>query len=167
MSDNNKSRETVAGIAAEMRQGMSPTGTAECQYLESDICTLADRIEAALKREKAEIEAEAERRKPGNAAAMYEAQVGIRALIADEPDGAPMMDAMKATIDAVLAKPPRNCDVGTAEESTRRMEAEYCAVQKSCYESPSGRACPLYKAGVDCRLRWAQMPYAAEEGGTT
>lgn len=72
-----------------------------------------------------------------------------------------------AFIQSMLAKfPLRNCDVGTAEEQTRRMVAEYCAVQKSCYESPSGRECPLYEAGVDCRLRWAQMPYEAKEGGT-
>ena len=64
---------------------------------------------------------------------------------------------------AALAAPRRNCDVGTAEEQTRRMEAEYCYVQKSCYESPSGRECPLHKAEVDCRLIWAQMPY--KEGG--
>jgi len=68
---------------------------------------------------------------------------------------------------AALAAPPRNCDVGTAEEQTRRMAAEYCAVQKSCYESPSGRQCPLYKEGVDCRLIWAQMPYEAQEGAGT
>lgn len=60
---------------------------------------------------------------------------------------------------AALAAPPRNCDVGTVEEQTRRMEEEYCTVQKSCYESPSGRQCPLYKAGEDCRLIWAQMLY--------
>ena len=46
----------------------------------------------------------------GNAAAMREALVGIRALIADEPDGTPMIDAMRATIDAAFAAPPRNCD---------------------------------------------------------
>lgn len=62
-----------------------------------------------------------------------------------------------------LVKPLRNCDVGTAEEQTRRMEAEYCYVQKSCYESPSGRECPLHKAEVDCRLIWAQMPYKKGE----
>lgn len=70
---------------------------------------------------------------------------------------------MRDVAIAALVKPLRNCDVGTAEEQTRRMEAEYCHVQKSCYESPSGRECPLHKAEVDCRLIWAQMPYG--EGG--
>lgn len=46
-----ETQETIADIIAEMRQGMNPNGTAECQYLESDICMLADRLEAALERE--------------------------------------------------------------------------------------------------------------------
>ena len=46
----------------------------------------------------------------GNAAAMREALTSVYALIADEPDGTPMIDAMKATIEAALAAPPRNCD---------------------------------------------------------
>lgn len=45
-------KETVKNILAEMRKNMNPNGTAECQYLESDICTLADRIEAAYMRER-------------------------------------------------------------------------------------------------------------------
>ena len=48
--------ETIADIIAEMRQGMNPNGTAECQYLESDICMLADRLEAAQRRDCASIE---------------------------------------------------------------------------------------------------------------
>lgn len=47
----NEKRETPADIAAEMRQGMNPNGTVECQYLESDICTLSDRIEIAAKQD--------------------------------------------------------------------------------------------------------------------
>ena len=79
---SNEKQESLADIVAEMRQGMNPNGTAECQYLESDICTLTDRIEAAAKREREAVEAdaltvggvvEAERHKPGNAAAIREA----------------------------------------------------------------------------------------------
>lgn len=68
-----------------------------------------------------------------------------------------------ANAEAALSAPPRNCDVGTVAEQSRRMDAEYCAVQKSCYESPSGRQCPLYQPEVDCRLVWAQMRY--KKGG--
>ena len=100
----------------------------------------------------------------GNAAAMREALVSVRALIADEPDGTPMIDAMKATIEAALAAPVRNFDIGTPEEQTRRMVSEFCC-QYECYELPSGKHCPLYHEGIDCRFTWAQMPYKAEEGG--
>lgn len=70
------------------------------------------------------------------------------------------LDKAKATL---ATEPLRNCDVGTAAEQTRRIAAEYCTVQKSCYESPDGRQCPLYQPGVDCRLIWAQMRY--KKGG--
>lgn len=77
------------------------------------------------------------------------------------------METRKMIVAAVNAaserKPRRNCDVGTPEEQTRRMNNEYCSRQKECYESPSGKSCPLLKTGVDCRLIWAQMPY--EKGG--
>lgn len=50
-----------------------------------------------------------------------------------------------------LAAPPRNCDVGTAEEQYERY-SRFC----DSYEcSPR---CPLYNAS-ECSLHWAQMPY--------
>lgn len=60
---------------------------------------------------------------------------------------------------AALSAPPRNCDVGTAEEQYKRF-IDMC-VFRSC------TLCP-YKAyegcGRDrCLSNWAQMPY--EEGG--
>lgn len=60
--------------------------------------------------------------------------------------------------DAALAAPPRNCDVGTAEEQLERMDAAYCS-KRLCAKGK----CPLFKPGLDCSLIWAQMPY--EEGG--
>lgn len=61
-----------------------------------------------------------------------------------------------------LAAPPRNCDVGTAEEQAERMRL-YC---NSHGEDESGcfrcDKCPLLTVEM-CELAWAQMPY--EEGG--
>ena len=58
--------------------------------------------------------------------------------------------------DAALAKPPRNCDVGTAEEQARRYE-ELCD-SHTCGSICSGSCCPLYD--YDCSpFAWAQMPY--------
>lgn len=67
---------------------------------------------------------------------------------------------------AALALSPRkrNCDVGTAEEQTKRMDA-YCASHGERIGC-SWRCdnCPL--CSIDrCELVWAQMPYEAKEGG--
>ncbi len=62
---------------------------------------------------------------------------------------------------AALAKPPRNCDVGTADEQARRYE-ELCD-SHTCGSICSGSGCPLY--AYDCSpFAWSQMPY--EEGKT-
>lgn len=62
-----------------------------------------------------------------------------------------------------LAIPLRQCDVGTAEEQAKRMDA-YCASHGErigC--SWRCDTCPLCK--IDrCELAWAQTPYATEEG---
>lgn len=99
----------------------------------------------------------------GNATDMREALLRCDA-IAQFPETRELQSIkdMRNIISAALEAPPRNCDVGTAAEQTRRMDAEYCTVQKSCYESPDGRRCPLYQTGVDCRLVWAQMRYKKE-----
>lgn len=58
-----------------------------------------------------------------------------------------------------LAKPPRNCDVGTAREQSKRFD-EFCFARRtmeSCCDK-----CPV-KDDPSCELAWAQMPYM--EGG--
>lgn len=61
---------------------------------------------------------------------------------------------------AALSAPPRNCDVGTAEEQGRRYE-HYCfthrTMERCCQD------CPI-KDEPCCELAWAQMPYMAQEG---
>ena len=173
-------RETLADIVAEMRTrsrevkeafGGRPDG------VENMLDIWADRIEAAWKRQEKtyldqirdamnmwghekHIAEHAQKPTVGNAAAMREALVGIRALIADEPDGTPMIDEMKTTIEAAISAPPRNCDVGTAEEQEARM-MRYCEGRKC-------EKCQFFYGvndGVNCDFTWSQMPYAAEEGG--
>ena len=62
---------------------------------------------------------------------------------------------------AALAEPPRNCDVGTAEEQAARMRA-FCA--KNGLHHDGAYRCE--KCGLlhefRCELTWAQLPY---EGG--
>ena len=69
----------------------------------------------------------------------------------------------KTAINAALSAPPRNCDVGTAEEQVLRWRG-FCACEKGgvC----DGCPCLKNSKGVeDCYAKWAQMPYEAEEGG--
>ena len=63
-------------------------------------------------------------------------------------------------VSATLAAPPRNCDVGTDEEQSRRYE-ELCD-RHTCGSRCSASGCPMYE--YDCSpFAWGQMPY--EEGG--
>lgn len=167
-------RETLADIVAEIRAyGAQPPP--RLMWLE-----IADRIEAALKRERAAFDCEcagiaelaakeeAARHTPGNAAAMREAVIKALTLlnVCDWPSGV-SLDGVREVIheiDSVLDKPPRQCDVGTPEEQRRRFnmfckrtgdrfgESAYCVFSCPCGE-------------VDCKLEWAQMPYEAQEGG--
>ena len=70
---------------------------------------------------------------------------------------------------AALSAPPRQCDIGTAEEQDDRWES-FCASHHSPWKITGGTGtmicdCPCYKGNNKCnRFVWAQMPYA-EEGG--
>ena len=63
-------------------------------------------------------------------------------------------------VSATLAAPPRNCDVGTDEEQSRRYE-ELCD-RHTCGSRCSASGCPMYEHDCSPFAR-EQMPY--EEGG--
>lgn len=62
----------------------------------------------------------------------------------------------------VTKTPPRNCDVGTAEEQLDRYGL-FC--QKKCLICENRFSCHLCgeRYRMKCMMKWAQMPY--EEGG--
>ncbi len=66
----------------------------------------------------------------------------------------------KRMLQEALAAPPRQCDVGTAEEQSERMEKSVCSKHR-CVK------CPYYRINKhgDCSLEWAQTPCEAEEEG--
>ena len=71
-------------------------------------------------------------------------------------------------VELLKGTPPRNCDVGTAEEQTQRFDA-FCDAHhlpkgKGCYSCPAipTRSPCAFSRNV-CKLNWLQMPY--EEGG--
>ena len=159
--------ETIADIVAALR------AVAYIQTAESprDVLEFANRIEAAAKRER-----EATREKSsqvGNAAKMREAlrqvsRVAVemtRKTVTGEPEDRKTVDewALRLCdiVSAALAAPPRNCDIGTAEEQDA-MHSKWCRrygidgdMEVAC--AHQDMSCTL------CALRWAQMPY--EEGG--
>ena len=162
MAGDNEKLETVSNILAEMRQGMNPNGTAECQYLESDICTLADRIEAARTTEKSSA--------VGNAAARREALNRARRTLSRWKIDAPVsawneFDLAMDEIDSALSAPARNCDVGTAEEQSDRF-ANLCDSHSGCSQCPVKSLWNFANGHKpSCGVLWAQMPYEAQEGG--
>ncbi len=177
--------ETLGEVLADMRREAAKWHPETMMH--NWLVSYADRIEAAWKRERAEIEAdalsvggvvEASRKREmskiaskngadfgqlGDAAALREVVTALAAVILPPRDKAgdggwlAWVRAMQGKARAALAKPPRNCDVGTAEERAQRLN-EWC----------SGRHCVncQFKGGWpdECKLRWAQMPYE-EEGG--
>ena len=151
-----KKQETIADIVEDMRGLIKPGDTLENTY--ELLNGLADRIEAAYKRE------------VGNGAKMREALVQVELFLSrverhghptlnpgDRCDACEGTEELRALVCDALAEPPRNCDVGTAEEQDERFSG-YCAkfIGGSC------TFCPLRKF-QECGIGWAQMPY--EEGG--
>jgi hypothetical protein len=145
MADN----ETIADIIAEMR------GMGNYQRYSGDHArVLANRLEAAHKRER------------GDAAKLREALKAIGGLctgLMPTWDGA--IGRIKDIAEAALSAPPRNCDVGTAEEQDERFH-RFCVKHHtgSCAGCHNPVGDYTVANGVrECALVWAQMPY--EEGG--
>ena len=88
--------------------------------------------------------------------------------------GCEIRRALENAKDA-LAAPPRNCEVGTAEEQSERFRA-FCHSHMYGFNDPRGyrckEDCPVKmeivrsdKLCIYCQLVWAQMPYT--EGGAS
>ena len=77
------------------------------------------------------------------------------------PDGATSIhDEIEDVISAALAAPPRNCDVGTAEEQYERYK-KLCS--RACLSCPVHKEFDFRKAlRWSCQLIWAQLPYECE-----
>lgn len=71
-------------------------------------------------------------------------------------------------VDKALSAPPRNCDVGTAEEQAKRYD-QFCE-ETECSKCPVHAKWRQYfdvckHEHISCGLIWAQMPYEAQEEG--
>lgn len=101
----------------------------------------------------------------GNAAAIREAAAEFVSVILDKKPGIHNLHRLAEKCRDALAKPPRNCDVGTAEEQTKRF-SNFCAAHRHT-DLPRCAGCPLENTPSDtgCSFAWAQMPYEEKEGG--
>lgn len=126
-------QETFEDILEELRSG--------------EFARLVDRLGAAYRRER------------GDCSKLRKALEHIKQWREDciSEEGVDNVDDMMMTVDAALAAPARNCDVGTAEEQSERFHA-LC-------DSNVCTSCPCkFTDRTYCALVWAQMPY--EAGGS-
>jgi hypothetical protein len=87
--------------------------------------------------------------------------------IGGKPDTAMCIryEAANQIAKEALAEPPRNCDVGTAEEQEKRLEA-FCAKHFSYVDDNHCAKCPIFKNdSLPCVYRFLQTPY--KEGGAS
>ena len=163
--------ESVANILVEWREcieAADPSVWNDARIAELVKTTKAqqlaylDRIEAAWKREREPV---TDSHAIGNAAAMREALLIVKRLFDGRIMFQPAIRKAHKAVDAALSAPARNCDVGTAEEQYDRF-VDFCQLGAGEKEDCDG--CRLWNSGTighNCELRWAQMPYAAKEGG--
>ena len=68
-------------------------------------------------------------------------------------------------VNAALAEPVKNCEVGTADEQKKRF-SDFCCSHTDPTDIDGwvcDKRCPLYEKHPKCKEAWEQMPY--EEGG--
>lgn len=127
-----------------------------------------DKLNAVIQAQRSQFDAEIDRlrreKSPGNMAKMREA-LELFAHMNDDGyyDDIPVIKNIVEKAKCALAKPPRNCDVGSAEEQTRRFVV-YCARHRHT-DLPKCAGCRLESlpSGTGCEEAWAQMPYEANE----
>jgi len=135
--------ETGADIAAEIRAKCRSVDGINCGI--ADFLALADRIEAAAKRETA-----TNCSGLGNADKLREALE--KALMAFYN----ITGECLSECDAALAAPPRNCDVGTPEEQHERFAAFCKEVDECAYCAIPGLT------SSECALLWAGLPFGTK-----
>ena len=87
-------------------------------------------------------------------------------IVDDPPDYTSYRDSIleiDRIVESALAEPPRNCDVGSAEEQAARMRL-FCETNGTDkFGKPRCEDCRFLWTNR-CALEWAQMPY--KEGET-
>ena len=174
MSEPNQ--ETYADISDELRTLSKSSKycelqpTVEGRPISVYFAELADRIEAAAKREETEIAAkslavggivEVPQHKPSNAAALYEVLHWVKErMIAAIYDGSFDCHEALGKIDAALSIPARNCDLryynnGTVDVCSARAYVDhlrYCEKYGACDN------CPMNSENGNCLAKYLLSP---------
>ena len=154
--------EMLADIVREMRyyfQTQKRNGNPEHRPWHQVLSDWADRIEAAAREMSKKLDKNHDI--PGAAAAMREA-LEEQLRYWDSHIRTRDEEQMRKRTEAALAAPPRNCDVGTAEEQGDRF-ARFCDGYNYCSQCPI-KARWNFDNGhkPSCGVIWGQMPYEAE-----
>ena len=83
-----------------------------------------------------------------------------------EPHGEAGADCPWKKIRAALSSPPRNCDVGTAEEQSvrfRNMCNKYYDDENPCNKKCPMTAFDIMHGWPRCQSYWGQMPFKADD----
>ena len=80
---------------------------------------------------------------------------------------AELLNEVKAAQDmanSALSAPPRNCDVGTADEQAKLFHS-FCEKFQSCIQEMCSPLCPFINCCdvCHCMTKWLQMPYKEGE----
>lgn len=162
MSETNK---MLADVLAEMREIRVREFQDFADHIEAAHKREVDKLNSVIQAQRGAFDAEQDRQRraaPGDAAAMREVVMALAAVILPPRDKAgeggwlAWVRAMQEKARAALAKPPRQCDVGTAEEQYSRM-------LRKCYEWMCIDCKQSDKDFRKCAISWAQMPYKEGE----
>lgn len=157
--------ETLADISNMLRE-FSEAARAVNADLILDADDIADRIDAAVKRERDQFRDVT--KLVGDVSKMRDALVEVARLdstlkgrvLKGNKDAINLLHAVCVATSA-LSSPPRNCDVGTAEEQLERHRREVCDEYENSWEDPRTQCNGNCKA---CVARWLLAP-AGQEGG--
>lgn len=100
----------------------------------------------------------------GNAAALREALEEFVSVILDKKPGIHNLHRLAEKCRDAIAKPPRNCDVGTPQEQIKRWE-EFCQEHHEHWKPGKSLTaiqrcnCPCHEGNGCNYFIWAQMPY--------
>lgn len=150
--------ETIKDILAEMREHSNEMTPPQIIFNEDggiDMTILADRIEKAY--------ANCNQSKLREALDKIQMEIKVydQCLISTQR----LVDAIEEIIEQALSAPPRNCDVGTAEDQAKRFD-DFCNSHMYNTNYKNCGNCPLWSSGTIgkyCELRWSQMSYESEE----